>query len=772
MAKATSITIDYQVGSANTLYATWAWTKEHTSEYQYRWYYYTGNGIWFVGDDSTTKVKQCIYSPPENATKVKFIVKPISTKHTVNNKEVNWWAADWSTVQYYAIVNNTPATPSAPSVEIENLKLTASLENITGNATSIEFEIYRNNSKKFKTGTATIKTGRAAFSCTVTAGGEYKARCRAVRGKEKSSWSEYSGNTGTQPAASPGWYNYYAKTPTEVFLDWKNAAYADSYEIQYTQFKRYFDSSNEVSSTTVESVTRPDGTKVGHAEITGLETGKTYYFRVRAVNENGHSAWNEIVSVTVGKTPNAPTTWSSTTTAVVGEPLNLYWVHNAEDGSSQTYAELELTMDGIFQSHISIQNSTAENERDLTSVYPINTLHCIEGTNIKWRVKSKGLTLTKDGNDISWSDWSVQRNIDIYAQPVLTLDIIDGEGASLETIESFPFYISGVTGPNTQTPIGYHIDITSDDYYETVDEVGNKKIISEGQLIYSKTFNTTSDLMLEMTPAFLDLENNISYTITGTASMNSGLIAEETTTFNVAWIDDMHEPNAEIGYDEEQCLCSITPYCEDNNGDLVSGITLAVYRKEVDGGFTEILSAIPNDGTTVIDPHPSLNYARYRIVVVSDSTGSISYNDIVLPINEPAIIIQWNEDWSSYNTDAEDELEKPVWSGSLLRFPYNVDVSDSYDKDVSLIDYIGRKHPVSYYGTHLGETSTWNSVIDKNDKETIYALRRLAVYTGDVYVREPSGTGYWANISITFPLKHLDLTIPVTFTITRVEGGV
>ena len=61
---------------------------------------------------------------------------------------------------------------------------------------------------------------------------------------------------------------------------------------------------------------------------------------------------------------------------------------------------------------------------------------------------------------------------------------------------------------------------------------------------------------------------------------------------------------------------------------------------------------------------------------------------------------------------------------------------------------------------------------DKNDKETIYALRRLAVYTGDVYVREPSGTGYWANISVTFPLKHLDLTIPVTFTITRVEGGV
>ena len=61
--------------------------------------------------------------------------------------------------------------------------------------------------------------------------------------------------------------------------------------------------------------------------------------------------------------------------------------------------------------------------------------------------------------------------------------------------------------------------------------------------------------------------------------------------------------------------------------------------------------------------------------------------------------------------------------------------------------------------------------IDKKDKNTLYAIRRLARWKGDVYVREPSGSGYWANISVSYNQKHRDLVIPVTFTIIRVEGG-
>ena len=108
----------------------------------------------------------------------------------------------------------------------------------------------------------------------------------------------------------------------------------------------------------------------------------------------------------------------------------------------------------------------------------------------------------------------------------------------------------------------------------------------------------------------------------------------------------------------------------------------------------------------------------------------------------------------------------------MIQIPYNVDISETANVDVTLIEYIGREHPVSYYGTHLGESFTANVEIPKSDKNLIYQLRRLAKYAGDVYVREPSGIGYWANISVQFSMKHKTVTIPVSFTMKRVEGGI
>jgi hypothetical protein len=142
------------------------------------------------------------------------------------------------------------------------------------------------------------------------------------------------------------------------------------------------------------------------------------------------------------------------------------------------------------------------------------------------------------------------------------------------------------------------------------------------------------------------------------------------------------------------------------------------------------------------------------------------------PVNGTAAVIQWDEAWTSFESTEEAALEQPAWAGSLLKLHYNIDVSDNSKPDVVLVEYIGREHPIGYYGTQIGHTSNWNTDIPKTDKETLYALRRLQRWMGDVYVREPSGSGYWANIVVSFSQKHKDLVIPVTLSITRVEGGV
>ena len=770
MARCTNIKLDVQTGTDRTIYATWTWNKTHTDHYEIRWYYDTGDGVWFVGTDSTTTSKQNTYSAPDNAKRVGFKVKPVpkKVKKTVKAKngskktvKVNAWNADWSTLKYYNIKNNPPSTPPAPTVTIENLKLTAKLENINLNATDIQFQIVKNDSKVFKTGTATIKTYAASYYCAVTAGYNYKVRCRAVRGKEYSAWSEYSSDQGTQPAASKGWEFIKALTSTSVEVNWYGVKNATTYEIEYTTEKRYFDSSNQVQSLTVDATLQ-----WSHAEITGLETGKEWFFRMRAVNDNGHSAWTEIKSIVLGKDPIAPTTWSSTTTCVVGEPLILYWIHNAEDGSSQKYAELELTIDGRIETH-TIENTTNEDEKDKTSSYSIDTSSYVEGTKIQWRVRTSGITNT-------YGDWSIQRTVDIYAPPTLELSVTDANGNLLETLTSFPFYISGIAGPNTQNAIGYHLSIMANESYETTDQIGNVKMVNQGEAIYSKFFDTSENLVVEMSANNIDLENNISYKVNCVVSMNSGLTAENSSEFTVAWTDVQYEPNAEIGFNEDDISTYIRPYCENDEGNLIEGIRLSVYRREFDGSFTELATNIDNTTNTYItDPHPALDYARYRIVAISTSTGAVSYYDMPgYPIGEKSLIIQWDEQWSTFDISNEiDGSSQVPWSGSLLKLPYNVDVSDSYSPDVELVEYIGRKHPVSYYGTQRGTTQTFNAEIDKKDEETLYALRRLAIWMGDVYVREPSGSGYWANITVSFSQTHREVTIPVTLNVTRVEGG-
>ncbi len=68
--------------------------------------------------------------------------------------------------------------------------------------------------------------------------------------------------------------------------------------------------------------------------------GKNYVFRVRAVNSAGSSNWTANKSLTIGEAPSVPTTWSSSTTVMVGKELYLYWMHNSKDASYEKKAEL------------------------------------------------------------------------------------------------------------------------------------------------------------------------------------------------------------------------------------------------------------------------------------------------------------------------------------------------------------------------------------------------------------------------------------------------
>lgn len=771
-----------QAGTDKTLYAMWSWSKSNTEGYLVKWEYRAG-GTWFTGSSSTNSVdvddsassKQSTYSIPDNATSVRLTVKPIA-KEKKNGKR--YWTGSWSTAKTYDVSKTPPITPATPTTELEQYKLTCILNNLSVNADYIHFQIVKRNGTKFEHvitsntaiqyATTADKTNRengyARYAYTVAAGGEYQVRARSSRSGNNSDWSAYSSSVFTAPS-TPSKVRTIKATYDSindahfVYLEWTAVDSATSYDIEYTNNSTYFDTSDQ---TTTQSSTT-------NTCYVSVEPGYEYFFRVRSVRDNEKSKWGGIYSVVVGVTPEAPTTWSSTTSAIVGEPLNLYWVHNAEDGSSESYAHLEIYADDLKVVDTTIEKSTDEDEKDATSVYAVEwNSYFIDGTTLKWRVRTSGVT-----NELG--DWSIQRTVDIYAPPTVGLSLTDADGTVLDTLTAFPAYIKAVAGPSTQSPIGYHVEITSNDSYETVDNIGNDVFVNKGDKVYSKYFETTENpLQLELLPSSVTFENNVTYTITCTSSMNSGLSGEASINFTVAWTEENYWPNAEIGIDTEAYTASITPYCEDDDENLIEDVTLSVYRREFDGQFTELITGVENlKATQITDPHPALDFARYRIVATSKTTGSVSYYD--MPGHEvggKAVILQWNEVWSNFDTPDTAVPVEPAWSGSMLKLPYNIDVSDSFSPDVSLVEYIGRDHPISYYGTQLGVTSSWNMDIEKDDEETLYGLRRLSRWMGDVYVREPSGSGYWAHVVVGFSQKHCENTIPVTLTITRVEGGI
>ena len=787
-----TINFAFEAGTNNVVVATWSFKVDYdtsvsprtptTENYRVRWWYKTRNGdlSYLLGTETTVDVfiRQSKYTIPDNAIGIKFQILPVSKTHTVNKKEVYYYTAEQTEVTWAipgAIVH-TPATPSAPSVAVNGYTLTASIETYDANSKWIEFAVIKNNSTRVASGFVQVRTNYASYSCAIDPGNNYKVHCRAYYYTGSgpissavatisdqlsvSDWSEYS-STATSVPGAPEILRIKTLNMTTAQVHWSTVRSATSYEVEYTTSAGYFDSApSEVQSVTVTGVT--------HAEITGLESGRRWVFRVRAVNETGNSGWSNVAERILGHHPSAPTTWAESTTVIIPNYARLYWAHNSVDGSDQTAAQMEITINGT---------TTTENFTTATS-HGINTSQYAEGATIKWRVRTKGAI-----NE--WSPWSALRSITLYAQPGIQFTIPS-------TVTSFPITIEAEATPGSQKLISYDISIVSNTTYTDIDTTGRTIRVARGQEIFHKfyTHNDQYNFINQMLTAFdVNLKNDQSYTMTIKASMSSGLTAEASQVFLVTYAETDLIISAEIAIDTDDFIAYIRPYAErdieeepDENeneytptplmSEMAREYLLSVYRRDYDGGFTLIAENLPNDATTVTDMHPALDFARYRVVATNQVNGDMDFSDIpAIPINATCIVLQWDDEWYPFDSSESAPFEEPVVSGSRLILPANVDIQDRYNHDVSLVNYIGRSHPVSYYGTQKGTSSSWSCDIDIRDRERLFQLRRLAAYPGDVYVREPSGAGYLAHVTVSFSKKHKDTVIPVTLGITRVDGS-
>ena len=1000
--------------SGRDVYACWSWTNTmyspNTKAYKVRIEQFirrpdgVGYLTWEVKENHPTR--DVSFTADVNAEYVQIFVVPVAKTYKNDNEDVPYFTEGKEVAEIgvtYRFSDNPPKKPPKPTLKVEDLMANVTFEGLRKDidASSIVLQVIRDNSTVIYTSSPIAVTQvegaddyvTVSHSFSLHYGHDYRVRAKAIgaNGKE-SGWSEFSDVGYTSPTAPEAitTYNSVKRSDDTIaaYLEWSWVQNATAYKIEYvTDDANYFESTSRISSVTTEDARTSYTIELGNVN----ETGKNYFFRVRAINDNISDSDNKtsepspVVQISIGSTPNKPPVWSTSDSAFAGDttykyvesidrdgnpviithvdytPMELNWIHNPTDSSKQTYAQLNLKIgdNDWFSQPITLSNTTDEKSTSEeiesfsygtntvygTSVsykgnlyFKLNTNHPdLANKKIQWKVRTSGIT-----GRFSDEGWSDPETIYIYEKPTLGLSMtsdVNGTGPIIETLTSFPFYIRGTDSLKDykiQNPVGYHLQIFSNEYYVTVDDIGRVKTINPGDPVYSKYFDTSDTLIVEMSANNLDLESGITYTVRCNMDMSTGLSVNNQHEFKVSWTDTEYAINANIAINPETYTALITPYCREkilvpggknlipypyankiivkysdgntvfstnesgittiagvtftDNGDgtiIVNGIaeetiifylqysdffnviagetytltgcptgggstkwrlsirdenlngqyilindagngatfipktskalgyitiskgvecdniifkpmlelgpstteyeeyyevyedgnlktdvTMSVYRREYDGSYKEIGSGIFNN-VSITDPHPALDYARYRITAKDTKTGALSFWDMPgYPVNGSAVILQWDEEWSTFDTGSQTTTEGPAWTGSFLKLPYNIRVTDKRKREVSLVDYAGRTHSVSYYGTHIDESSQWNVEIPKNDVDTLYALRRLSLWSGDVYVREPSGMGYWANVSVSFNLAYNDVKVPITLDIKRVEGGV
>lgn len=808
----TNLAIHPQTGEDGTYYASWDFTPPRAgtlANYYYTWFYFTGdyraNGEkeWFAASSTSTGDKNTTYSPPDSALEITIHVIPVSTTHEVNEQQVSYWQGELRAAAYTIPkeVSSDLPTPEPPDASIDYTGLiTFSTPHPTIDPDDTPAEILEkyideywysvyskpslaagvSNPLKFdsfvkvKCDQTNTSATSSSYSFYGTPGRTYAANVVAVKNPgQRHQKVSYESDMSEEVVARPdGVYieRISAESSTSVFLEWLGGSGATSYTIMYATNPDYF-----IVSDGYTEVSDVDG-DLTYYIITGLETGTRYYFCMRSTNDSGESALSNVVSVILGIDPEPPTTWSNSTTAYLGDSVNLYWVHNTTDGSRMRKAQIQLvktvgtqqkteTVD--FDAHNYDSPPTGDEEEETSYFITINNGELTGDTEIKWKVRTSGVT----GN---YGDWSVERYVHVYERPSLELSITDKSGASLGLVKGYPFYVSGVASPITQTPIGYSVSVRANESYQTINYRGETVTINAGTEIYSTYVQTSDRLLLELSAQDINLDSGHSYTIVAIVSMDSGIVAQSQHTFKVSWSESTVTPNCELGVDPDTYVAYITPYLVDSSNKAIPGYTLSVYRRQFDGELLEIISGLNSEKrTTITDPHPALDYARYRIIAISNATGAVDYIDTpAYPVNGKEIIIQWDDEWENLDTTNPGSRVTQAYRGSMLKLPYNIDTSEDVAPEAELVNYIGREYPTSYYGTTVSSSATWNTDVPDYDTETLYALRRLQIWHGDCYVREPSGTGYWANVTVSFSITHLERVIPVTLTITRVTGGI
>ncbi len=507
-----------------------------------------------------------------------------------------------------------------------------------------------------------------------------------------------------------------------------------------------------------ESTDAPDTFNVSNLyasawNISGLETGKTWYVRVRLMKDDTYGPYSEIHEIDLASGPSKPMLALSQAIIHTDDIFTASWLYTSTDTTAQAYAEIcEVTVEDGEYVYGSQPIAKTETARHMDIPCPEEWTSG-ETYLLALRVSSAS------GKDSDWSDpveimVAEPVTAEITSSPFSTITVAteDEEGPTTRTVlalTSLPMSI-GIAGAGTSGKATVIVERAADYQVTRPDETDFTGFEDETIVLQNRmgdgTITVTKDELLGT------LDDGAPYRLWAVVQDELGQVAAaDPVEFEVHWSHQALMPKANEFL--HNSVIEITPTAPTG---AAQGDYCDIYRLSADRPVLIVENA--EFGQTYVDPYPAIGDDGGHRIVYRTANG-----DYITADNTMA--------WLDLADEFDSECSIIDFAGEQLMLHYNLSFSNKWEKEFTETKYLGGAIQGDWAPAVSRNLSLSGVLITADDDEEIAALRRLAVYPGVCHVRTQDGSSFCANVQVSESRSHKSAGRKVDFSmdITRVD---
>ena len=536
----------------------------------------------------------------------------------------------------------------------------------------------------------------------------------------------------------------------KVVWDWTWRE-AQSAVISWADHEDAWESTAEPETYTINN------THAGEWNVSGLETGKRWYFRVRLVKgygENGvYGAWSAPAMIDLSSAPSVPTLTLSKGVITADGNLSAFWSYVSGDGTGQAYAEIceaTITGEGVQHGDIIASTQTAQH----ITLYAEKLGWASGDTHyLCVRVVSGSGRVSDEWSDpvpviIAEELTAVIESTSLVGQEI----IVDDNSRTVMALTALPLTAT-ITGAGTGGTTTLVIERAEDYHIDRPDEQDFNGFEGETILLYSQTGEDPITIRRE--DLIGNLDDGAQYRLVATVQDSLGQSDSASIDFEVHWSHQAVIPEGTASI--SGTVAFITPIAPTG---FMEGDTCDIYRLSADR--PELIVSGGAFGVTYVDPYPAIGEFGGHRIVYRTADG-----DYITAENE----IAWL-DITAEDGDALNIVYSLIdFEGEQIEFYYDVTHSNTWEKDFKETRYLGGS-VTGDWNKAIGRTASLKgSTITIKDQDTMRKFRRLAVYPGICHIRTVDGSSFKCDIQVSEDRRYDANTIRAEYSlsVTRVD---